>query len=122
MKRYLIISAVVSALLLLLYFSMNNLFFGGYLHDKFPTLIIFFFLQSFPIAWLLIQAEKNPANFPMFAIASIGFRLLTGLFLLLIFYFLKVEDIIPFSFQFLAVYLVYFVFELIVVLANLRRN
>ncbi len=58
----------------------------------------------------------------MFAIASIGFRMLTGLFLLLVFYFLKVEDIVQLSYQFLGVYLVYFVFELIVVLANLRRN
>jgi len=101
---------------------MNDSLLGGYLHDKFPALIIFFFLQSLPIAWLLNQGEKTPADFPMFAIASIGFRMLSGLFLLLIFYFLEVPDIVQFSYQFLAVYLVYFVFELIVVLANLRRN
>lgn len=113
---------MISALLLLLYYTLNDPLFAGYLHAKFPTLIVFFFLQSFPIAWLLTQAVKTPENSPMFTIASIGFRMITGLFLLLIFYFLKVGNIVQFSFQFLAVYLVYFVFELIVVLANLRRN
>lgn len=71
---------------------------------------------------MLKQGEKTPTNFPMFAIASIGFRMITGLFLLLIFYFLKVDQIVYLSYQFLGVYLVYLVFELMVVLANLRRN
>ena len=113
---------MISAVLLLLYYALNDQLLASYLHAHFPTLVVFFFLQSFPVAWLLTQAVKTPESSPMFTIASIGFRMITGLFLLLIFYFLKVEDIVQFSIQFLAVYLVYFVFELTVVLANLRRN
>jgi hypothetical protein len=79
-------------------------------------------LQSFPIAWLLKQGEKNPSSFPMFAMASIGFRMITGLFMLLVFFFLDIEGIVQFSYQFMGVYLVYLVFELMVVLANLRPN
>ena len=122
MKRYLLISLAVSSVLLLAYYLLNDPLFSGALHYKLPTLIIFFFFQSFPVAWLLRQGEKDPSSFPMFAIGSIGFRMITALFFLLFFYFIKVEQIVQFSLQFTAVYLVYLVFELIVVLANLRRN
>lgn len=121
MKRYLIVSSVVSALLFAGYFLFNH-YYGGILHPKFPFLIGFFYFQSFPIAWMLRQGEKDRSSFVIYAIGSIGFRMITGLFLLLAFFFLKTDQIIDLAIQFSAVYLVYLVFELIVVLANLRRN
>lgn len=122
MKRYLFLTAAISAVLIAVYYGLNEPFFNGYLHEKFPALIGFFFVQSFPIGWILSQGQKDPQSFPMYAIGSIGFRMITGLFLLLFFYFMKVEEIIPLSIQFTGVYLIYLVFELIVVLSNLRRN
>ncbi|MEQ9402578.1 MAG: hypothetical protein RIM99_03240 [Cyclobacteriaceae bacterium] len=121
MKRYLIVTSIVSALLFVGYFLFES-FYGGILHSKFPFLIGFFYVQSFPIAWMLRQGEKDRSSFVIYAIGSIGFRMITGLFLLLVFFFMKVDQIIEFAIQFSAVYLVYLVFELIVVLANLRRN
>lgn len=122
MKRYFINSIVISVLLVLFYLTVSMMDFGFTLHEHFLTLIIFFFIQSIPIAWLLKQGEKDPSSFVMYALASIGLRMISGLFFLLAFFFLKVSDITSFAVQFSAVYLIYLVFELTVVLANLRRN
>lgn len=122
MKRYLYLTALISVLLLATYFGLNESVLDGYLHSKFPVLVGFFFVQSFPIGWILDQGRKDPQSFPMYAIGSIGFRMITGLFLLLFFYFIKTEDIVSLSIQFTGVYLLYLVFELTVVLSNLRRN
>lgn len=113
--------SVVSGILAIAY-GIVDILYPELLHSKFLVLIIFFFIQSIPIAWLLRQGEKDPSNFVMYALGSIGLRMITGLFLLVFFYVLKVEDIVSLSIQFLVVYLVYLVFELTVVLANLRRN
>ncbi len=122
MKRHLISSLVVSVLLLLIFYLVDASLPYRYLHTKFPVLVGFFFLQSLPIAWMLQKGEKDKTNFPMYVIGSIGLRLITSLFLLLIFYTLKIPDIIKFSIQFAGVYLVYLIFELTVVVSNLRRK
>lgn len=121
MKRYFVVTSLVSLLLFIGYFLVG-VWLPGVLHPKLPLLIGFFFLQSFPISWMLMQGEKDPSSFVIYAIGSIGFRLITALFLLLLFFFLKVDEIVVFAIQFSVVYLVYLVFELIVVLSNLRRN
>lgn len=113
---------MLSIALIAVYYGLNEALFEGYLHDKFPVLIGFFFVQSFPIGWILSLGQKDPQSFPMYAIGSIGFRMITGLFLLLFFYFIKMEGIVPLSIQFTGVYLIFLVFELTVVLSNLRRN
>jgi hypothetical protein len=105
-----------------IYYLLNQPFLEGFLHPHFPTLITFFFFQTLPIAWILNKGLKNPPDFPMYAMASIGLRMVTALFFLLILYALKVDDIRSLGIQFMGVYLVYLVFELTVVLANLRRN
>ena len=122
MKKYLFTSLLISALLLAVYYLLNQQFFNNFLHPHFPTLIFFFFFQTIPIAWILNKGLKNPPDFPMYAMASIGLRMITALFFLLILYGLKVGDIQSLGIQFMGVYLIYLVFELTVVLANLRRN
>ncbi len=79
-------------------------------------------MQSFPISWMLRQGERDSSSFVMYALGSIGFRLITGLFLLLLLSFLAGDQLPALAIQFSVVYLVYLVFELLMVLATLRRN
>lgn len=121
MKRYLITMSVLSAVLVGIFYLQGSVL-GYQLHSQFAALVVFFFLQSIPIAWLLSMAHKSTSDSPMYVMASVGFRMITGLMLLLVLFFLKVDNMNALAIQFAAVYLLYLIFELSVVLANLRRN
>ncbi len=96
--------------------------FKGLLHDQFDVMVIVFFLQSLPVAWLMYTGQKDPTQFPVLALGAIGFRMMTSLMVLTVFYVLKIPELVALFVQFSILYFVYLVFELIVVLANLRRN
>ena len=120
MKKYLFTSLGISLVLVAAYF-MNG--FGLIeLHSHFPYMVLFFFLQSLLISWLLSLAEKDRPRLPLYAIGAVSLRFLTAIFYLLILILLKVEDLRPLIIQFMVVYLLYMVFELSIVLANLRPN
>ena len=120
MKKYLRVSIGISFVLLLVYF-LNGLGLME-LHGHFPYMVLFFFLQSLLISWLLSLAEKDRPRLPLYAIGAVSLRLLTAIFYMLISILLKVEDLRPLIIQFMVVYLLYMVFELSIVLANLRPN
>lgn len=120
MRKYLLVSAGISLTLLIFYLL------GGFgflaLHAHFPYMILFFFIQSLLISWLLALAEKDRPRLPLYAIGAVSLRLLTAIFYMLILILLKLEDLRPLIIQFMVVYLLYMLFELSVVLANLRPN
>ena len=120
MKKYLFTSLGISLVLLVVYF-LNGLGLID-LHGHFPYMVLFFFLQSLLISWLLSLAEKDRPRLPLYAIGAVSLRFLTAIFYLLILILLKVEDLRPLIIQFMVVYLLYMVFELSIVLANLRPN
>ena len=122
MKRYLFTAVILTAVFLLGYYLLNDLFFRTYLHPQFPVMILFFFFQSMVISWMLRAAEKDQENFPLYALGSIIFRFVTGILLIVVFWIAGVTNLTPLLIQFMGVYLIYLIFELIVVLANLRRN
>ncbi|MEP4535056.1 MAG: hypothetical protein ABJ004_18315 [Cyclobacteriaceae bacterium] len=122
MKKYLIISTGISLSFLLLFFGANDVLFASKLHSKFPAMIFFFFLQSLVVSWLLYEGKKNNWESPIYALGTVTFRLLTGLFFLGILMYMKIDGIKALMVQFMAVYLVYLIFELFTVLSNLRRN
>lgn len=107
---------------MVVYYSANDLFFKGALHDQFPGLIAFFFLQSLIVAWLFGLGEKDGWKTPIYALGAVTFRFLTALFFLLILFTMKLEGIRALMIQFITLYLGYLVFELFAVLPNLRRN
>lgn len=119
MRTYLLWSIVLSGCLYLV-----NYLFGSSLglHPLFPLMIFFFLGQSVPIGWMMDIALRNQSQSTIIFVGSMGFRMITGLGLLLVFYFFEVSDLTPLSIQFIIVYLFYLVFELSVVLTNLRRN
>lgn len=122
MKKYIIGSLFISGFLLIIYGFQGEISLNLFLGIHFLSMIIFFFGQSIVVGLILRNPEKDPSSFPILVIGAIGFRMLTGLALLLIFYALEVENLKAISIQFLAIYLIYLVFEMTVVLANLRRN
>lgn len=120
MKKYLLTSVGISIVLWLVYF-LDGL---GLLelHNHFPYMVLFFFFQSLLISWLLSMAEKDIPRLPLYAIGAVSLRFLTGIFYMLILILLKVEELRPLIIQFVVVYLLFMVFELSIVLANLRPN
>lgn len=121
MRKYLIISTIVTSACLAFY-SLNDYLFGGALHKSLPLVIVFFFVQSVPISWMLHKSSTNPEKFSGLALASLGIRMITSLFLLLAIYGMGVEDFTNLAIQFVILYFVYLIFEITVVLSNLRRN
>lgn len=122
MKRYLIGSSILSAIVLLVYYCLNQNVLNGWLHAYIPGITVFFFFQSLVVSWMFQLAEKDNWENPIFTLGSVVFRLLTGMFFVLVLYSLKPENLKPLLLQFVIIYLVYLVFELFAVLPNLRRN
>ena len=122
MKRFIFLSLIISIVLILGFYAGNERLFDEFLHPYFPWMVFFFFAQSFPVAWLLNQGAHKSDQFPIYVIGAITFRFLTALFLLLILFAFDIREINQLMLQFAGLYLAYLIFELIVVLANLRRN
>ena len=122
MRKYLLVSCGISVLLLILFYLDQGLLVYGYLHQQFPALILFFFLQSLAISVMLYKGQKSGWKSPSYALGMVTFRFLTGLLFLTVLMINKVENLTALMIQFLAIYLIYLIFELFIVLANLRRN
>ncbi len=122
MKKYLLITSGISLFLLIIYYAANAALLSNFLHALFPVLVVFFFLQSLIISWLLNEGQKTNWDSPIYALGTVTFRLLTGMMFLVILYVLKVEEMRSLLIQFTGLYLIYLIFELFAVLSNLRRN
>ena len=122
MKSYFAGVISITLILLLPFFLVDTSLFGFNFHQSFPALVVFFFLQSLVVAWLIHLAEKSNWESPLYALGMITFRFLTSLFFIAVLFILKLEDLKLLMAQFLGVYLIYLAFEIITVLSNLRRN
>ena len=122
MKRNILFSLTISGVCLFTYYFLNDEFFNGGLHRFFPTLTIYFFLQSILIFWLVDLAAKEEWKNPIYLLGAITLRFILGLFGILILYTLDQEHLKPLLLQFVCLYLGYLIFELFAVLPNLRRN
>jgi hypothetical protein len=120
MKKYLIGITIISLFLIAIAPLKDSLPFE--LHDLYIEMVIFYIAQSVVIAFILSQGEKQPDKLPIFALGSIVFRLLTAVVFLIAVFIIGVENVKLLSIQFMAIYLLFLVFELTVVLTNLRRN
>ena len=120
MKKYLITSAGITAILLILD-SLDSML-PWQFHEYFAWLVGFFFLQSLGVSWMLSTAEKDVQKLPILAIGAMVLRFVSALLFLLIFFIIGLENPNALVIQFLLVYLLHMLFELMLVLANLRRN
>lgn len=122
MKKYIVSSLAISAVLVILFYIGNDVLFQGLLHAYFPGLVAFFLVQSILVSWLLSRGEQDRESFALYALGSVVIRFVSAVLFLLLFFIGDATDLVALTVQFMGLYLVYFVFELITVLANLRRN
>ncbi len=120
MKKYLLGSLAYSILHLAAYWIASLADWEW--HPYFPLLILFFFLQSVILSWILSLARFDKQRFPIYALASVSIRFVTGVLLLIVFLVFEVPDLQSLTLLFVAVYLSFMIFELTILLANLRRN
>jgi len=122
MRRNVIFSMAIALSLLLLFQFCNDLIFSSTLHELFPSLVLFSFLQSLIILQIIKLGQQTEWKSPVYALGIISVRLVTSLIFLAILGIKQTNDIKSLSIQFMGVYLIYLIFELNAVLANLRRN
>ena len=120
MRRYLVASFLYSALHILVF--LVAAWFGWHWHPLFWLLVLFFFLQSFILGWILYVGERDRQRFPIYAHLVVSLRFVTGVLLLIVFMIMGVPNLYQLTLQFVAVYLSFMIFELTMVLSNLRRN
>lgn len=94
----------------------------GKMHDAYLWMMVFFFLQSIFIAFLHHQGIKDPQKLAIYFLGGTVFRLLTILLMLAVIYIAKVPDHILLTINSAVIYLLYLVFEIILLLVNLRPN
>ncbi len=108
------------ALIAIIGYALNPL--KIHFHPYFPGLIVFFWGQSLIVAWLFSMGEKDRQQMPVFFLSGIVLRFVTAIVLLVFFALLEPPGIKALIIQFSVLYLVFMIFELIMALANLRRN
>lgn len=94
-----------------------------FFHPLLIWMILGFWVVNLALHYLLnlLKSQLEVADHMIF-LAGTTFRLLIGLFCILIFYVLKVESLKLFAVNFVIVYLLYLGFEITTLLRNLRRN
>ncbi len=122
MRFYLFGVIGIACVLFASYYFESTMLASDTLHSTFPGLVLFFFLQSLVVAWIIYLAEKSGWESPLYALGLITFRFLTSLFFIAVLFVMKFDDMKPLMAQFLSVYLIYLAFEIYTVLSNLRRN
>ncbi|MEQ6121576.1 hypothetical protein [Reichenbachiella sp. MALMAid0571] len=91
--------------------------------EKFYAVLIFFFIQSIIVHVLFrLGQEHLELSVPLLVMATMTIRVLTSLMFVATFIVMGVNEITNFVITFFAIYLFYFVFEIITVLSNLRTN
>jgi hydrogenase-4 membrane subunit HyfE len=120
MKRYLISIGILTVILTAI--SVLKAYLPFTIHPTYNSMLVFYTIQSVVVAVILYFAEGKKENYGLFALGIVVLRLITALIFLMIMYVRGTEDTMVFAVQFMLLYLSYLVFELTVVLSNLRRN
>lgn len=93
------------------------------IHNAWPFMVIFYFLQSAILLFVLkLIVSGNHQNFVFFVIGSISFRLLTSLIAAIAYLLLIGHQKTGFIILFFALYLLFLGFELFALMSNLRSN
>lgn len=116
--------SVFSMLLLGVYFGLESTaLVQQYIHTTMPWIIVFYCLQSIAIHALVIFSKNTlQADFSIILIGGFTLRLVTALMVVVIVVFTGIGNHEMYILNFFAVYLLYLVFEIVMVLSNLRSN
>jgi len=113
----------LTLILVLAYLLIEQSEFSIPFGEKFYVVLIFFFIQSIAVHVLFkLGQEHLELSVPLLIMATMTIRVLTSLMFVGTFIVIGVSDLTNFVITFFAIYLFYFVFEIITVLSNLRTN
>ncbi len=114
---------VYSALLGGLIYVLRQTPFQEYLHSALWGALAFFFVQGLFINLSIDWAKQyHPQNLYLFLLGSVAFRLLTSIFGCIFALLIEIGEVQLFILNFFAVYLLYLIFEMTSLVANLRPN
>ena len=123
MKKELTIISIFSLILALMGLSFQFYYEATLIHSSFPWIVLGFWLLYLSIHFLMNFMKKYlEVPHHMILLAGTSMRLIIALFSLIVFYVLKVENLVLFTINFSGVYLLFLVFEISTTLSNLRPN
>lgn len=93
-----------------------------YIHPNIHWIFLFFLIQSLGIAGLNQIALKAADQMPAVVLAGVVLRLLTTIFFFVFAIIFEVEESTKFILNTTIIYLPYLIFEIILLLPNLRPN
>ena len=104
-------------------YLLNQSDFEEYIHTAIWGALIFYFVQGLVINLSIDWAKKNSQDkLHLFLLGSVAFRLLTSIFACIFVLLFGIGDQEMFIINFFGVYLLYLVFEMTSLVANLRPN
>jgi len=113
----------LTVLLMLGYLILQQIEISIPFGENFYSILIFFFIQSIVVHILFKLGEEHlDLSIPLLVMATMTIRVLTSLMFVGTYIVMGVNDPTNFVITFFAIYLFYFVFEIITVLSNLRTN
>ena len=115
MKKWIILIAITSLLLVIHFVFREEL----NLHPAFQTMVFFFAAQAFVLFRIDHWTPKEWSA--QIALVKIVIRLLTSLVFILVLIYSQ-TDHFNLVIQFITLYLVFMIFEIVMALTNLRRN
>ena len=123
MKKELALITVFSFFLEITAWAFLKLFEVKYLHPGLIWIVFGFWLLYLAIHFLMNFLKKYlDTPYHMVLLAGTSLRMIIALFSLIVFYVLKVENLVLFTINFSGVYLLFLVFEISTTLSNLRPN
>lgn len=115
MKKWLYL-AIITAILLSAEYVLTDFV---ELHPSYNLMVVFFAAQAFVLFRLDHWAPKEWSV--QMSLVKIVLRLISSMILILVLVYTQ-EDPFRMVIQFIAIYLVYMIFEIVIALTNLRRN
>lgn len=122
MKSLLLRTAILTVVLFLVGRFLGDSEIQIPIHSSFDWMLVFFFVSSLLIGWMLELAMKDASKFILLALGGTVLRLLVTIFGMVTAVIAGVTDEEVFIITFFVLYLLYMIFELIFVLSNLRPD
>ena len=96
------------------YYGILSTVASGYLHDFFPELVLFYGAQSLVIICVARYSRQRKVSLVTYVSGLMGLRLCTALVCFIGMYAWGVNDILLFTVNFMVLYVLYMLFELLI--------
>jgi hypothetical protein len=95
----------------------------GIISPSIPYLIILFYVITAIVHYILLRISTlNPRKFVSYFMAATFLKLMNYLIVIVVYTFYIKEGILPFILAFFALYIVYTVFEVVIILSQIKES